>query len=472
MAVSRQVRLRTRAVTRDKAHLEFPVSEAPPSVTPVETAVNHPLRMARLEVWPIERLRSADRKVRRRGSGQFEALGASINKFGLIAPLIVRNDGTILDGEGRREAAMELGYFEVPVAVVGDLTQAEFQALRLALNKLGERGEWMLEPLALELTEILNVDPLLATYTGFDMPEIDRALLAAVQLVAPGEEIPPLESRAVSRLGDLWMVGPHRLFCGDAKDERSYAAALGQLSVQMVFSDLPYGIKISGVVSRSHREFIEGSNLNEEELCEFFKKTFAALDKSIPPGCIVDLFIDFRGMFALTAASRSIGLEHLCTVAWDKTSAGMGGLYRHQVEYVLVLKRPGAKHINNVSLGKYGRNRTTLWTAPGFAGFGAERKSALERHPTCKPVSLLKDAILDVTNAGGVVLDMFAGSGSTLVAAHQIKRVGVGIELDPLYVDQSILRLQEAVGEEARHAHLDLTFDQVSRRRASPMHDE
>ena len=466
-------RSRTRAPTQSAAPPSNSGSEGPFEESFAASTANHPIRMAKPAVWSIERLSRANRKVRRRGRGQQDAIIASIQKYGFVTPIIVRTDGSVLDGEGRLEAALALGYVEVPVAVVdGPFTEAEFQALRLAVNRLGERGEWIPEALALDLADILSADPLLATFTGFDMPEIDRALLTGLQPIADGEATPALETRAVSQVGDLWLIGPHRLLCADAKEAQSYATLLADLTTQMVLSDVPYGVKIGGVVSRHHREFVEGSDLNEEELLSFFDQTLRAANAYIPAGCIVDLFIDHRGMYALTTAFRGVGLEHLCTAVWDKISAGMGGLYRHQVEFVMVLKQPGAKSINNVQLGKHGRNRTTLWTAPGFAGFGAERSAALERHPTCKPVSLLKDAILDVTEVGGAVLDMFAGSGSTLVAAHQTRRVGVGMELDPLYVDQSVRRLQDVVGETARHADTGLTFDETSARRANSSQGE
>ena len=383
--------------------------------------------------------------------------------YGIVAPIIVAPNGMIIDGEARFAEAEARGYTEAPVAIVEGFSDAEIKALRLGLNRLGERGEWINDALGLDLTEILEADPLFAGLTGFEMPEIDLLALPELQRVADDEEIPALPARAISKLGDKWVIGHHSILCGDAKDKDSYGTALGGQTVQMVLADAPYLCKIANFVSRRHGEFVEGSGLKEADFIDFISKALAAADPHIPPGCIVDLFMDGRGLFALITASRAIGLEQLCVVAWDKVSAGMGGLYRNQIESVLVFKKPGARHINNVSLGKFGRNRSTLWRTPGYAGFGAERDAALKRHPTCKPVALLKDAIIDVTHVGGVVLDMFCGSGSTLVAAHQVKRVGVGIELDPLYVDQSVRRLEKVTGLEAVHVGSGLTFSEVAR---------
>jgi DNA modification methylase len=186
-------------------------------------------------------------------------------------------------------------------------------------------------------------------------------------------------------------------------------------------------------------------------------------------GAVVDLFIDYRGMYALMTAAREAGLQHLCTAVWDKQHAGMGGLYRHRAEFILVTKWGEAPHINNVQLGKHGRNRSTVWEAPGLAGFGRERSQALKAHATPKPVPLLADAILDTSERGGVVLDPFLGSGSLLLAAHRTGRVGVGIELDPRFVDVAVKRMETFTGEPARHLETGLTFAELTERRREDM---
>ena len=296
---------------------------------------------------------------------------------------------------------------------------------------------------------------------------MERAIATTLTQLAPSEEPQLAAASPVTRVGDLCKIGPHRLLCGDAKDPQSYTSVLNGAPIQLVLADAPYLVRISGVVSRRHGEFVEGSGLEEDQLIDFLTKALIAADKYIPPGCVVAMFMDSRGLYALTTSIRQVKLTELCLVAWDKTTGGMGGLYRNQVEFCKIMYKPGAPYINNVQLGRYGRNRTTLWSVPGFSGFGAERAAALERHPTSKPVSLLMDAILDVTDRGGVVLDMFAGSSSTLVAAHRTQRIGVGIELDPRFVDVSVKRLQEAIGQAAIHSETGLTFDELAIQRSS-----
>ena len=167
-------------------------------------------------------------------------------------------------------------------------------------------------------------------------------------------------------------------------------------------------------------------------------------------------------MFALLQAIRAVGLEQKAIVTWDKGTGGMGTLYRQQAEFVVVTKAGKGPHINNVERGRHGRNRTTVWSAPGMAQFGRGRKEALRLHPTVKPVSLLMDALLDTSRPGGIVLDPFAGSGTLLLAAHRTHRVGRAIELDPCYVDVAVARMEALTGKPARHVATGLTFAEMA----------
>ncbi len=165
------------------------------------------------------------------------------------------------------------------------------------------------------------------------------------------------------------------------------------------------------------------------------------------------------------SAARGAGFTHLTTCVWDKGIGGMGSLYRQQVEFVLVMKRGTGRHINNVALGRHGRNRTTIWSAPGLNGFGRDRQEMLALHPTVKPVGLIADALLDTSHRGGLVLDPFCGSGTTLLASHRTGRIGHGIELDPSYVDVAVRRMEALTGSPASHAETGLTFAQEAERR-------
>ena len=413
----------------------------------------------------LSALKLAPRRVRRRGKGQVEALAANIERFEFVMPIPVTGTGEIVDGHAVLEACRRLKHETIPTIVVDHLSAPEVKALRLSLNKLADRSEWDMEALAAEFEELFALDPSLLPFTAFTMPEIDLTLSSFGVDVGVEPEAPPLPAKgaAVSRLGDLWLFeGGHKLFNGSARESASYAALLGSEKVQMVLTDPPYGCAIKGHVSRSHGEFVEGSGLGEGEMSAFFQDFLKAMIGHLADGAIADIFIDGHGMFALLQAIRAVGLEQKALVTWDKGAGGMSSLYRQQAEFVVVTKAGKGPHINNVELGRHGRNRTTVWSAPGLAQFGKGRKEALRLHPTVKPVSLLMDALLDTSHPGGIVLDPFAGSGTLLLAAHRTHRVGRAIELDPGYVDVAIARMEALTGHPARHAATGLTFAEMA----------
>ena len=437
-------------------------------------AVASDLRALRLSIThvPIGAITRASRQVRRRGRDQVERIAASIRHVGCVLPLPVTASHELIDGHAVLEALIQLGYDSVPVVVIDHLPPEKLRALRLSLNKLGEASTWDSDALGAEFAEMLSIDPDLIALAGFTMPEVD-VCLAGFGLDPDESDADAAAARSdapvVSQPGDIWVfVGGHELLCGNARDPASYLALLRGRRVQMVFADGPYGCFIKGHVSRSHGEFVEGSGMSESEARAFFADFLTALTAHLQDGAIVDLFIDWRGMHALVSAARDAGLVQQALCVWDKGAGGMGSLYRSQAEFVLVMKWGRARHINNVRLGTYGRNRTTVWQAPGLAQFGLERREALGTHPTVKPVGLVADALLDTSRVGGLVLDPFLGSGTTLVAAHRTRRVGLGIELDPRYVDAAVRRMEAATGAPARHAASGLTFAALAEARRMP----
>jgi DNA modification methylase len=220
----------------------------------------------------------------------------------------------------------------------------------------------------------------------------------------------------------------------------------------MVFTDPPYNVPISGHVSGlgrvKHAEFAMASGeMSEDQFIGFLRTIFERLAGFSQDGSIHFVCMDWRHMSEVLAASLgTYNLQNLCV--WTKTNGGMGSLYRSQHELVFVLKSGSAPHINNVELGRHGRNRTNVWAYAGINSFGAHRDSDLALHPTVKPVALVADAILDCSNRKGIVLDAFAGSGSTLVAAHRTGRKGYGIDLDPHYCDVILRRLQNVMRQD------------------------
>ena len=405
---------------------------------------------------------------------QIEQIAASIKEFGFISPVLIDGAGGIIAGHGRVEAAKLIGMSNVPAVCVDHLTPAQVRAYVIADNKLAENAGWDRALLALELQELsvdLNFD---VTVTGFETAEIDL-LIQDLNQGTPDEadEVPEVDRAepAVSRPGDLWRIGNHVLLCGDALNKDNYAKLLGSKKAQMVFTDPPYNVAIAGNVSglgkMKHREFAMASGeMSPEEFTKFLEKAFSRFIQFSTNGSIHFICMDWRHIRELlnAAAKPYRELKNLCV--WSKTNAGMGSLYRSQHELVFVLKNGSASHINNVELGRFGRNRSNIWSYAGQNTFGSDREAELAMHPTVKPVALVADAILDCSKRDGIVLDAFAGSGTTLIAAEKTGRHGYGIEIDPHYVDTIIRRFEAVYGVKATHNGSDLDFAAMSRRRS------
>ena len=205
--------------------------------------------------------------------------------------------------------------------------------------------------------------------------------------------------------------------------------------------------------------------MSEAEFIAFLSKVLALLAAHSSEGAIHFVCMDWRHLFELLTAGRSVynELKNLCV--WTKTNGGMGSLYRSQHELVVVFKKGSAPHINNVELGRHGRNRTNVWAYAGMNSFGAERDEALSMHPTMKPVRLVEDAILDCSKRGGLVLDGFVGSGTTLIAAERAGRRAFGLECEPRYVDLTLHRFRTFTGIEPIHVKTGFTLEELARTR-------
>ena len=419
-------------------------------------------------------LRPYARNARTHSSKQIAQIAASIREFGFNNPVLVDRDGEIIAGHGRVAAAQLIGLEAVPCVRLEHLSEAQKRAYILADNKLAEKAGWEREILAIELQGLMDLDIAFdVSLTGFDMPEIDvliGELDAKPAKADPADNVPAVEANAVTRLGDIWQIGPHRLICGDALDAETYARLLDGERAQLVFTDPPYNVKIDGHVSGlgsvKHREFAMASGeMTEAEFTTFLASVFDNLVGASDDGAINFVCMDWRHMGEVIAAARGryADFKNLCV--WSKTNGGMGSLYRSQHELVFVFKAGTAPHINNVELGKHGRYRTNVWNYAGANAFSASRDDDLAMHPTVKPVALVADAILDCSNRKGIVLDAFAGSGTTLIAAYKTGRRGYGIELDPLYCDVIIRRLTKLAKLDAVLVGTEKTFDAVASER-------
>jgi DNA modification methylase len=421
-----------------------------------------------------EQLKPRGKNPRTHTKKQLQQIAASIKEFGFISPVLIDGADGIIAGHGRVEAAKLIGMSDVPAVCVDHLTPAQVRAYVIADNKIAENAGWDRALLALELQELsveLNFD---VTVTGFETAEIDL-LVQDLNQGTPDEsdEVPEVDraAPAVSRPGDLWRIGDHRLLCGDALNKDNYAKLLGSKKAQMVFTDPPYNVEIARNVSGrgkvKHREFAMASGeMNPPEFTKFLETAFIRFAQFSCDGSIHFICMDWRHIRELMDATAKPYREFKNLCVWSKTNAGMGSLYRSQHELVFVFKNGSAPHINNVALGRFGRSRTNIWNYAGQNSFGGDRETELAMHPTVKPVALVADAILDCSKRNGIVLDAFAGSGSTLIGAEKTGRRGYCIEIDPYYVDTIIRRFEAVYGVKARHSDTNLDFDTMNHQRS------
>ena len=331
------------------------------------------------------------------------------------------------------------------------MSEAQRKAYVIADNRLAETAGWDDDLLRLEIGSLIDMDlEFEIEAIGFETGEID-VLMAVEDGTGEAESVPePEDGPAVCELGDVWLLGRNRLVCGDALEAASYDALLKCELADTCFTDPPYNVPIAGHVSglgkKTHDEFVMASGeMSDAEFGNFLSAMSARISASVKPGAIVFACMDWRHICDLVKAGESeIGaLKNICV--WNKNVGGMGSLYRSKHEMIAVFSRRGARHTNNIQLGRFGRNRTNVWDYPGMA----RQREELAMHPTVKPTAMVTDAIKDVTARDGVVLDPFGGSGSTLLAAEGCGRSARLIELDRRYCDLIIRRFEEATGKSA-----------------------
>ena len=431
------------------------------------------LRDLTVELVDVDSLTPYGRNARRHTRKQIRKIADSIEEFGWTNPVLVDGQGGIIAGHGRVEAARLLGLSKVPTIRLEHLTEAHKRAYIIADNRLAELAGWNEEILALELQGLTEVEiDFDATITGFEVAEIDL-LIESLKPAGdddPGADALPeedLSAPPVSEVEDLWILDPHRLLCGDATVAASFDRLMGTDKAQMVFVDPPYNLPINGHVCGSgaikHEDFVMASGeMSEAEFTAFLEASLTHLAEHSVDGSIHFVFMDWRHMGELLTAGMAVYAEHKNLYIWCKDNAGMGSFYRSQHELVFVFKKGTAPHLNNFGLGEHGRYRTNVWRYPGVNSPRAGRLDDLRMHPTVKPVALVADAIRDCSTRGGIVLDSFDGSGTTLIAAEKTARRAYTMELDPRYVDTAVRRWESYTGGAAVHETTGLTFAEVA----------
>jgi DNA modification methylase len=428
--------------------------------------------MPRLELVdvPVSELQRPSRAVRRREQAHVREVTNAIAAHGFRVPLLIGANNQIIDGVARLEAAILLGLSSVPCVRTDCSSEIQLRLLRLSVNRLGEKGGCDLDELRIEFEELISLGANVED-SGFAMVEVDQIVIGGeAEAVEKGPLEPEPNVMAISRAGDIFQLGLHRVICGDARDPEVLARLMdGDAPVRFVFTDVPYNVKIAGhVTGGDHREFAMASGeMSDEEYLEFNIAWIGIAIAYLRDGGLFATFIDWRGLSSIEAAAAKHRLEFINLIVWAKTNAGMGSLYRSQHELLPLFKQGDAPHINNIELGKKGRWRSNLWTYPGASSLGSEARQGLRDHPTVKPTAMLQDALLDVTERGDIVLDPFLGSGSTLIAADKTARVCRGVELDPRYVDVIVRRFEAVTRKSAILVETGETFQEMAARRAA-----
>ena len=413
--------------------------------------------MLNIKIISVENLTPYANNARTHSKKQISQIARSIERLGFNNPILIDGNNQTIAGHGRLLAAKELGMKEVPTICLAHLNEAEIKAYILADNKLAEKAGWDQDILKIELQNLMALEiDFDLTLTGFDTPEIDIILNG----VGENKEDDPLDSIPDDNLipkqvkfGDLWRLGNHYMYCGDSLESESFDLLLRGKKADLIFTDPPYNVPVDGHICGSgkikHQDFAYASGeMSEQQFIEFLQKSFELQKNYSRIGSIHYVCMDWRHVSEISTAGKQVYSELKNICVWNKQLAGMGSLYRSQHELIFVFKHGNVPHINNIELGKHGRYRSNIWDYPGVHVSNNHRND-LKFHPTVKPVQMITDAIIDCSKQGDIVLDCFAGSGSTLLAAERIKRKAYLIEYESKYCDVVIYRFEKMTGIKA-----------------------
>ncbi|MBN9597821.1 MAG: ParB N-terminal domain-containing protein [Afipia sp.] len=429
-----------------------------------------------IQQLPPTKLRPNPSNVRKHSKKQITELANHIEKTGFLVPVIADEQYVILTGHARVLAAKQLDLPTIPAIIASHLSEAQRRAFILFDNKISSKSEFDQAALAVELqalAPLLAEEGLSLEFTGFEAAELDAIFANQIDTeLEPADIIPEVETRAVSRVGDLWELGNHRLLCGDSRNAEHVKTLMDSTRAFMVFTDPPYNVRISSVQGRGrrkHREFaVASGEMSRAEFTEFLARWMLVVARYTEDGAIVFCCMDWKHLAECLAAGEQAFTELKNIIAWVKSNAGQGSFYRSQHELILVFKNGTARHQNNIELGKHGRSRSNVWQYAGVNSFRKDRFAELTVHPTVKPVALVADAIRDCSRRGDIVLDPFMGSGTTILAAEKVGRKAYGIEIDPYYVDVAIRRWQDFTKRDAILESTGQTFEEVAAKRSRP----
>jgi DNA modification methylase len=393
----------------------------------------------KVEPWPTTRLIPYARNARTHSDEQVAQIAASIVEFGFTNPVLAGSDGVVICGHGRLAAAQRLGLAEVPVVILDHLTPTQRRALIIADNRIAENSGWDPELLRLEI-EALEDDHFDVSLTGFDADALAELLEGEGTDQAgqtEDDQIPEVQEDAVSKLGDVWILGPHRLLCGDATQAENYERLLQGKAVDLLWSDPPYNVNYAN----SAKDKLRGKNraiLNDNLGEGFYDFLLDALTPALAhcQGAVY-LSMSSSELDTLQSAFRAAGGHWSTFIIWAKNTFTLGRAdYQRQYEPIL-----------------YGwpEGKQRHWCGDRDQGdvWNIKKPAKNDLHPTMKPVELVERCIRNSTKPGQTVLDPFGGSGTTLIAAEKSGRVARLMELDPKYVDVIVRRWEDWTGAKA-----------------------
>lgn len=418
-------------------------------------------------------LKPSKRATKKHSEMKIDNLSKMIDRYAYLSPIVIDETNEILAGHARYEAATALKIQQVSVIQLRGLTDAEKRFFRIAHNKLADVATYDVDMLADELNFVINAD-LDFDYriSGFETTEIDCLLSErdAKHSSSETDEAPfELPDKAVTRHGDIWICGNHLLLCGNSLEQESYDRLLGNDRARMCFTDPPYNVPNAGHVTKRPgvREFpMAAGEMTPAEFRGFLSQSAALVASAMEDGAVIYMCMDWRHYPDLVEAARPSLGNPKNLITWVKSNAGNGSFYRSQHELIAVYAKPGPR-TNNFGLGAKGRYRTNVWQYPGCSSFSRDRNSLLAMHPTAKPVAMIQDAIMDCSNRRDLILDPFAGSGTTMIAAERAGRHARLIELDALYCDVIVRRWQTQLHTTAALADTNEPFELVAKRRAA-----
>ena len=414
--------------------------------------MSEPWLSTHIERWPTEKLVPYARNARTHSEEQVAQIAASIVEFGFTNPILAGSDGVIVAGHGRLAAAQKLGLETVPVVVLDHLTPTQRRALIIADNRIAENAGWDDAMLRIEL-QSLQEDGFNLDITGFDadaMAEIMAGEETTVDGQTDDDAVPEVSATPISRPGDVWELGNHRLVCGDATDPKSYELLMADGQADMVFTDPPYNVDYAN----SAKDKMRGKDrpiLNDNLGDGFYDFLLAALTPMLER-CAGATYIAMSSseLDTLQQAFRAAGGKWSTFIIWAKNTFTLGRAdYQRQYEPILYGWPEGE---NRHWCGD--RDQGDVWNI--------KKPQKNDLHPTMKPVELVERAIRNSSRSGDIVLDPFGGSGTTLIAAEKTGRIGWLIELDPKYVDVIVRRWQDWSGQDAYRERDGLPFNMLA----------